>query len=190
MTRQTLLKTTPVLLVIATASCNANSHAGNQANGGGTARSATLAKLSLTSKAFANGGPIPAQYTCDGSGQSPALSWSDPPPGTRSFALVIEDPDAPSGTFRHWGLFDIPASARSIEPGQRIGNEVANDFGKPGYGAPCPPKGQLHHYRLRLFALAIDRLNMVPNAKVIDVENAAQSHAIAEGDLIGTYERK
>jgi Raf kinase inhibitor-like YbhB/YbcL family protein len=177
--------------VIAPASCDANNHAGNQTNGGGTGMSATLTKLSLTSDAFENGGPIPAQYTCDGAGQSPALRWSDPPAGTKSFALVIEDPDAPSGTFRHWGLYDIPASARSIGRGQRIGNEVPNDFGKPGYGAPCPPKGHgLHHYHFRLFALAASRLNLGPNAKATDVKNAAQSQAIAEGELIGTYERK
>ena len=190
MTQQILLKFTPALLLVASASCNANSHAGNQ-EGGGTVRNATLTRLSLTSEAFANGAAIPAQYTCDGSGRSPGLRWSDPPSGTKSFALVIEDPDAPGGTFRHWGLYDIPASARSIEPGQRIGNEVTNDFGKPGYGAPCPPNGHgLHHYHFRLFALATDRLNLAPNAKVIDVENKAQSQAIAEGNLIGTYERK
>lgn len=191
MTRQILLKFAPALLLLASASCDANSQAGNQKNGGRTVMSAALTKLSLTSGAFANGAPIPAQYTCDGSGRSPGLRWSDPPPGTKSFALVIEDPDAPGGMFRHWGLYDIPASARSIEPGQRIGNEVTNDFGTPGYGAPCPPKGHgLHHYHFRLFALATDRLNLVPNAKVIDVERKAQSQAIAEGDLIGTYERK
>ncbi len=152
---------------------------------------ATLTKLDLTSDAFQNGHPIPAQYTCDGTDQTPALRWSDPPSGTRSFALVVDDPDAPSGSFRHWGVFDIPASARSIGGGQRVGTEVTNDFGKPGYGGPCPPKGHgPHHYHFKLFALNVDRLDVAPGAKVIDVEKAARDHAIAEGELIGTYERR
>jgi Raf kinase inhibitor-like YbhB/YbcL family protein len=105
--------------------------------------------------------------------------------------LVIDDPDAPSGTFRHWGVYDIPASARSIGGGQRIGTEVGNDFGKTGYGGPCPPKGHgPHHYHFKLFALDVDKLDLAPGAKVVDVENAARRQAIAEGELIGTYERK
>ena len=154
-------------------------------------QNATLAKLSLTSDAFQDGKPIPAQYTCDGANQTPALQWSDPPEGTRSFAIVIDDPDAPSGTFRHWGVFDIPGSARSIGGGRKVGTEVSNDFGKPGYGGPCPPKGHgPHHYHFRLFAVGVDRLTLGPNAKVEDVENEATKHAIAEGELIGTYERR
>ena len=153
--------------------------------------SATLAKLSLTSEAFKDGQPIPAQYTCDGAEQTPLLHWGEPPPATKSFALVIDDPDAPSGTFRHWGVFDIPASTRSVGGGQRIGNEVANDFGKPGYGGPCPPKGHgPHHYHFKLFALNVDRLDIGSGAKVADVENAAAKHAIAQGELVGTYERR
>jgi Raf kinase inhibitor-like YbhB/YbcL family protein len=152
---------------------------------------ATLAKLELTSDAFQNGKPIPTQYTCDGADQTPTLHWSDPPSGTKSFALVIDDPDAPSGTFRHWGLFDIPASARSIGAGGRAGTEVINDFGKPGYGGPCPPKGHgVHHYHFKLFALNVERLNIPSGAKVVDVEKAAREHAIAEGEIVGTYERR
>jgi len=152
---------------------------------------ATLAKLNLTSDAFQGGKPIPMQYTCDGGDQTPGLRWGEPPAGTRSFALVIDDPDAPSGTFRHWGVFDIPASARSIGGGQHVGTEVTNDFGKPGYGGPCPPKGHgPHHYHFKLFALDVERLGVSPGATVVDVENAAQKHAIAQGELVGTYERK
>lgn len=152
---------------------------------------ATLAKISLTSEAFQDGGPIPAQYTCDGVSQSPTLLWSDPPAGTKSFALVIDDPDAPSGTFRHWGVYDIPPSARSIGGNQRVGTEVYNDKGITGYSGPCPPRGHgLHHYHFKLFALDTDGLGLAPSAKVADVENAARPHAIGEGELIGTYERK
>jgi Raf kinase inhibitor-like YbhB/YbcL family protein len=180
----------PAIVCVALASCGAGDRANNQASGEGTVENATLTKLSLTSDAFQNGQPIPTQYTCDGADQTPALKWGEPPAGTKSFALVIDDPDAPSGTFRHWGVFDIPASARSIGGSERVGTEVTNDFGKPGYGGPCPPKGHgTHHYHFKLFALDTDRLNVSPNAKVVDVENAARQHAIAEGDLVGTYER-
>ena len=152
---------------------------------------ATLAKLELTSDAFADGQPIPTEYSCDGANKSPALHWGDPPAGTKSFALVIDDPDAPSGTFRHWGAYDIPASARSIAPGQRVGIEVSNDFGKPGYGGPCPPRGHgVHHYHFKLFALDVDRLSLGPGSKVADVEKEASKHALAQGELIGTYERR
>ena len=151
---------------------------------------ATLAKLSLTSDTFQNGGAIPARFTCDGENRSPALSWGEPPPETKSFALVVDDPDAPSGTFHHWGAFDIPATTRSIGGGQAVGSPAVNDFGKPGYGGPCPPKGHgLHHYHFKLFALGVDRLRLWANAKVADVERAANQHAIGRGELIGTYER-
>ena len=152
---------------------------------------ATLTKLSLTSTAFQDGGPIPVQYSCDGANQSPPLAWGDPPEGTKSFALVIDDPDAPSGTFRHWGVYDIPASARSIGGSQKAGTEVANDFGKPGYGGPCPPNGHgPHHYHFKLFALGVDKLDLPGAAKIADVETEATRHVIAQGELIGTYERR
>ena len=151
----------------------------------------TLTSVSLSSDAFPDGYPIPTQFTCDGANHSPALKWGDPPAGTKSFALVIDDPDAPSGTFRHWGAYDIPASARGIGEGKKLGTEVNNDKGTSGYTGPCPPKGNgPHHYHFKLFALDIDKLGLPPNAKVIDVEQAADRHALAHGELVGTYERK
>jgi Raf kinase inhibitor-like YbhB/YbcL family protein len=189
MTHQTLLRIAPAVALVALASCGASKHSDTQ--GGSAVENATLTKLQLTSDAFQDGQPIPTQFTCDGADQTPALHWGEPPAGTKSFALVIDDPDAPSGTFRHWGVFDIPASVRSIGGSQRAGTEVTNDFGKTGYGGPCPPKGHgPHHYHFKLFALDTERLGVAPNAKVVDVENAARSHAIAEGELVGTYERK
>ena len=129
------------------------------------------------------------RYTCDGADQTPPLSWGEPPEGTKSFALVIDDPDAPSGTFRHWGVYDIPASTRSIGGGEPTGTEVSNDFGKRGYGGPCPPKGHgPHHYHFKLFALNVERLDLAPGSGIADVENEAASHAIAQGELVGTYE--
>lgn len=184
-------KLQPLLLILALASCGAGHRASGGTKGEATVENSTLSKLDLTSDAFQNGQPIPVPFTCDGADQTPTLHWSDPPSGTKSFALVIDDPDAPSGTFRHWGVFDIPASARSIGGGAKAGSEVENDFGKPGYGGPCPPKGHgPHHYHFKLFALDIEKLGVPSNAKVADVEQAARQHAIAQGELIGTYERK
>jgi Raf kinase inhibitor-like YbhB/YbcL family protein len=186
-----LLSLAPALALVALASCGASNRANNEANGERTVENATLTKLSLTSDAFQNGQAIPTQFTCDGADQPPSLKWGEPPAGTRSFALVVDDPDAPSGTFRHWGVFDIPPSARSIGGGERIGTEVNNDFGKPGYGGPCPPKGHgVHHYHFKLFALDTDKLGLPANAKIADIESAAGQHAIGEGELVGTYERK
>ena len=125
-----------------------------------------LAKLDVTSAAIQDGAPIPARYTCDGDGQSPPLSWGEPPAGTKSFALVVDDPDAPSGSFRHWGVYDIPASTRSLGAGQSIGGQAVNGFGKSGYGGPCPPKGHgPHHYRFKLYALDIARLGLSSDAQ-------------------------
>lgn len=151
----------------------------------------TLTKLSLASDAFQNGQAIPAHHTCDGANQSPPLSWGEPPPDTKSFALVVDDPDAPSGTFRHWGVFDIPASTRRMAAGQQLGTQAVNDFGQRGYGGPCPPKGHgVHHYRFKLYAVNVDTLGVGSNAKVADVESAASQHAVGRADLLGTYERK
>lgn len=180
-----------LLFTTALASCGDSDRSGNQTDGDATVENATLAKLNLTSSAFQDSQPIPAQYTCDGADRTPALSWGEPPHGTKSFALVIDDPDAPSGTFRHWGVFDIPASARSIGGEQHLGAEVNNDKGTSGYTGPCPPPGNgVHHYHFKLFALDTDKLGLPSSAKVVDVENAARQHAIAEGELVGTYERK
>lgn len=146
-----------------------------------------MPNFTLTSSAFADGGAIPAQYTCDGAGQAPPLQWSDPPAGTRSLALIVDDPDAPSGTFGHWGAYNIPASARSVPASAP---KAINDFGKSGYGAPCPPKGHgPHHYRFKLLALDADRLDL-SNPKVADLETAAGKHMIGRAQLTGVYERK
>jgi Raf kinase inhibitor-like YbhB/YbcL family protein len=180
----------PAVLCIALASCGATDRSTNHGEGGGTVENATLAKLELTSDAFINGQAIPARFTCDGANQSPALSWGEPPQGTKSFALVVDDPDAPSGTFRHWGVYDIPANARSIGAGAAVGTQATNDFGKSGYGGPCPPKGHCpHHYHFKLFALGVDRLELA-NPKIADIESEAQRHAVGQAELIGTYERK
>ena len=191
MKMRTYRQLAPALLVAALASCGANDRAGNETNGGTAVENATVTKLDLTTDAFQQGQPIPAQYTCDGANTSPPLSWGEPPPGTKGFALVVDDPDAPKGTFRHWGAYDIPANTRSLAAGRKVGSEVTNDMNKPGYAGPCPPKGHgVHHYHFKLFALDVERLGVPANAKIADVENAARQHAIGQAELIGTYERK
>jgi hypothetical protein len=189
MTHQTLLRIAPAIALVALASCGASKDSNSQ--GGPAVENATLTKLELTSDAFKDGQPIPAQYTCDGAGQTPTLHWSEPPADTKSFALVIDDPDAPSGTFRHWGVFDIPSSARSIGGSEPTGTEVSNDFGKRGYGGPCPPKGHgPHHYHFKLFALDVASLGLKADSHVSDIEREARKHAVANGELISTYERR
>jgi Raf kinase inhibitor-like YbhB/YbcL family protein len=179
------------LALVALASCGARNQAANETNGGMAMENATLTKIELTSSAFQDGGAIPVQFTCDGANQSPPLQWGEPPAGTKSFALVVDDPDAPSGTFDHWGAFDIPAGTRAIAAGQSAGTETTNGFGKPGYGGPCPPKGHgPHHYRFKLLALDTDKLGLGTDTRITDVEKAARQHAIGQAELVGTYERK
>ena len=172
--------------LIALAGCGAAPD--NHSQGGPIVDNATLAKLDLTSTVFQNGQAIPAQYSCDGADQPPPLAWGEPPAGTKSFALVVDDPDAPNSTFRHWGAYNIPASARSLAGSF---DEAVNDFGKPGYGGPCPPKGHgPHHYHFKLFALDADRLDLAAGAKVVEVEQQAERHALGRAELIGLYERR
>jgi Raf kinase inhibitor-like YbhB/YbcL family protein len=179
----------PIILCIALASCGKADRSANQGEGGGPVDNATLAKLELTSDAFRDGAAIPAQFTCDGANRSPALSWGKAPPRTKSFALVVDDPDAPNGPFRHWGMFDTPAGTRSIAAGQQVGSQAVNDMEKSGYFGPCPPPGHgPHHYHFKLFALDVDRLNL-SDPKIVDVETEARKHAIGQAELIGTYER-
>ena len=152
---------------------------------------ATLTKFTLISDDFKDGQSIPAVHSCDGGDQSPALGWDEPPPGTKSLALVMDDPDAPSGTFLHWGVYDIPPTTRSIPSGQQVGKQAVNSFGASGYKGPCPPKGHgPHHYRFKLYALDVDRLTLPADATVEQVEAEAQRHQIGMAQITGTYERK
>jgi Raf kinase inhibitor-like YbhB/YbcL family protein len=155
-----------------------------------------MANFTLKSSAFADGQALPEEFTCDGTDQSPPLEWSTPPSSTKSFALIVDDPDAPSGTFRHWGAFNIPAVARNLAAGAGNQDEgpmgqARNDFGKNGYGGACPPKGHgPHHYRFKLMALDIDKLGVGDSADIKDVEAAAAKHVVGRAELTATYERK
>ena len=150
--------------------------------------------MRLTSPAFAEGEDIPSRHSCDGANHSPPLAWSDAPDGTRGFAIVCLDPDAPVGTWYHWAAFDIPPGADHL--GQHCAPDAAglhqgiNDFGRRGYGGPCPPRGRgAHHYRFTLYALDVARLDLPSNPRCRDVEHAARTHAIASATLTGLYER-
>ena len=132
---------------------------------------------------------IPARFTCDGPGPSPAIEWRDAPTGTKSFALIVDDPDAPRDTFTHWVLADIPASATGVAEGFKPGNlgvSGLNDFGQPGYGGPCPPSGT-HRYVFKLYALDVETLGLKEGASRDEVERTMLPHVIGKAELIGKY---
>ena len=139
---------------------------------------------------------IPQRYTGDGANVSPPLDWSEPPPATKSLALIVEDPDAPGGTFRHWGVYNIDAEARQLPEGagdavrgKRFDTTV-NDFGEPGYCGPKPPRGHgPHHYHFKLVALDVDRLDLAPSAHVDAIWSAARGHIVGQTELVATYSR-
>ncbi len=152
--------------------------------------------MQLTSSAFVDGATIPRRYTCDGENISPPLAWTTPPKGTKSFALLCEDPDAPRGMWRHWTVFDIPADARALpEAYARTDRpngpfQGRNDSHRTGYDGPCPPHGHgPHRYRFRLVALSSEHLSLQKNPSCEDVTRKAQEFAIAEAVLVGRYER-
>jgi Raf kinase inhibitor-like YbhB/YbcL family protein len=151
--------------------------------------------LELTSSAFGEGEAIPARYTCDGEDISPALSWSEPPPETESLVLIMDDPDAPVGTWDHWIVFDLPPSTRSlpeaVPPGQGVaggGVQGLNSWKDPAYGGPCPPRGSEHRYIFALYALDA-RLGLDATVDKGDVEKAMADHVLARGQLTGRYGR-
>lgn len=147
------------------------------------------------SPAFNEGSRIPERYTGDGDNLSPPLEWTDVPPGTRSFALVCEDPDAPSGTFRHWGVAGIPADQRELPEG--FGNApprrcafAKNDFGRAAYDGPAPPPGHgPHHYHFRLAALDAEGISAAAQESVVDFWGRVRPHILAEAQTVGVYER-
>lgn len=148
--------------------------------------------MKLDSPVFQYGDTIPPQYTCKGKDLSPELQWRDAPAETKSFALIVDDPDAPGGTFTHWVLFDIPATLQSLPDGEeRIGVSGKNSFGKTGYKGPCPPPGHgVHRYFFTLYALDVVSLPLQDGASRKDVEAAMQTHILEKTEYMGTFERK
>jgi hypothetical protein len=153
-----------------------------------------MAKLKLTIRAFRDGDWIPKLHTCEGADLSPALEWEGEPDGTKSFALIVDDPDAPVGTWNHWLLWDIPASVHAIPQGfkaAQTGVSGTNDFQRLGYGGPCPPKGHgPHRYFFKLFALDVAGLGPAVGAKRAALDRAISGHALAEASYMGRYERR
>src|SRR5215470_7714024 len=142
------------------------------------------ARMKITSSAFQQGGNIPTKFTCDGENMSPPLQITGVPAEAKSLALIADDPDAPGGLFTHWLVWNIPPQTNSIAEGSAPkGVQGTNDFGKSGYGAPCPPSG-MHRYYFRVFAL--DReLDLRSGAKRSELDAAMKGHIIAQGELIG-----
>jgi Raf kinase inhibitor-like YbhB/YbcL family protein len=156
---------------------------------GSTSAGKTM-KLDVTSSAFAEGQSIPEKYTCDGENVSPPIKWSGAPATTKSIAIIVEDPDAPSGTFTHWVLYDMPGTSRELAEGSSgSGKGGMNGFGKKGYGGPCPPPGGPHRYFFRVYALDTASLGNAGSSKE-DVTAAMQGHILAQGQLMGTYKRR
>ena len=145
--------------------------------------------LHLTSSAFADNAMLPAKYTCDGAGISPPLAWSPPPHSTKSLAIICQDPDAPSGTFTHWLLYCMSAGVQSLPAGgvPAGARQGTNDFGRVGYGAPCPPAG-VHHYVFTIYALDF-KPNLPIAASKSAVFSALRGHILAQGRLTGLYKR-
>jgi len=162
-----------------------------------SAMAATTEKkpMQLTSVAFTEGGPIPAKYTCDGKNVSPPLKWSGVPENAKALVLIVDDPDAPSGTWVHWVLYGLPPTATALAEdvtqsqytpaGARHG---LNDFRRLGYGGPCPPPGKPHRYFFKLYALDA-ALDLKPGLTNKDVERAIEQHVLAQAQLMGTYKR-
>ena len=152
--------------------------------------------IQITSTAFADGKNIPVKFTCDGSDASPPLAWSHAPAGANSFALIADDPDAPMGTWVHWVIYNMPATevvlaesiakAAALDDGRMQG---INSFGNTGYGGPCPPPGKPHRYFFKLYALDV-MLDLKPGATKAQLVKAMEGHVLAQGQLMGTYQRK
>lgn len=156
-----------------------------------------LMTFAITSSSFADGAAIPDQHTCDGPDRSPALSWTGVPAGTRTVALIVDDPDAPAGTWVHWVLFNLPAATTGLPENvartdtlPALGGAIQgrNDSRKTGYAGPCPPPGKPHRYYFKLYALD-GELNLRAGATKADVERAMEGHVLGHAQLMGTYGR-
>ncbi len=166
------------------------------------------APFKLSSPAFTEGGSIPQKYTCQGDDVSPELNWSEAPAGAKSFALIVDDPDAPGGTFTHWVLFDLPAGMKQLvegagpnnaggpngtggpnNTGGPIGVSGSNSSSQAGYMGPCPPSGS-HRYYFRLYALDVPSLNLKAGAARSEVEAAMKNHIVGAAETMGRYEKQ
>jgi len=161
----------------------------------GQAKGASAMTFTLLSADFPNGAEIPKPFTCSGEDRSPALAWKDAPPGTKSFALIADDPDAPGGTWVHWVIFNIPGTANGLQGGVEKKEQLSdgtrqgrNDFPKIGYNGPCPPPGKPHRYFFKLYALD-GALNLASGASKADLEQAIKGHVLGQTEWMGTFRR-
>lgn len=152
-------------------------------------------EFQLESSAFRRGEAIPREYTCDGRDISPSLAWTDPPAATKSFVLIVEDPDAPGRPWIHWIVYDLSPSLRELPAGLPTEAELSggvrqgtNDFGRTGYGGPCPPGGS-HRYVFELFAVDSE-MPVAPGATARTLKNAMKGHVLGEARLMGTYRKQ
>lgn len=150
--------------------------------------------MEIRSSAFFIGNTIPSEYTCDGKNISPPLQWEAPPEGTRSFALIVDDPDAPNQTFTHWVLYNLPAECRELREHAQDGNlptgamQGKNDFNQLGFGGPCPPSGT-HRYFFKLYALD-RRLDLQPGVTRAELRRAMEGHVLDAAEVMGRYARQ
>jgi Raf kinase inhibitor-like YbhB/YbcL family protein len=180
-----------LLAVSAVTGCGSGGGAGS-----GLERGSTVAGFEFTdASAVKEGEPIAARYTCDGENVPPALAWTGVPDGAKELALVLEDPDAPSGTFTHWLLYRLDAATTELSETRAgwtgyapLADEGKNDFGKVGYGGPCPPRGETHRYVFRLLALN-DSVELEQGADRAAFDDAVSPHVLAEARLTATYAR-
>ena len=181
------MRTIPTLLLAALAlgACHG-------ASGGGPAAPPGVAiqRIAVTSRSFSSNAAIPVDFTCDGADRSPALTLSAAPPGTRTLAIIVDDPDAPGGDFVHWVAFNLKGDATSVPEAVDVGDlggiAGLNGFGRPGYNGPCPPKWELHSYSFHVYALDA-ALPGRSNATADDVQAAMNGHVLGEGVLVGTF---
>jgi Raf kinase inhibitor-like YbhB/YbcL family protein len=146
-----------------------------------------MTKLEVTSLAFEHNKLIPRIYTCDGKDVNPPLNIDSLPHGTKSLVLIVDDPDAPMGTWEHWNVWNIPPTNKIAE-NSIPGTEGLNDFGKHSYGGPCPPSG-IHRYFFKVYALDA-KLALPNNSRKKDIEDAMAEHILAKGEIIGLYQRR
>ncbi len=171
------------------------SASGNMETARSAAKEASAMALTIRSNAFEEGARIPVQYTCDDKDLSPALTWEGAPEGTKSYALICDDPDAPMGTWVHWVIFNIPADSTGLPEGldkaPRLDDgtiQGKNSWGRHGYGGPCPPPGKPHRYFFKLYALDTT-LDLDDSARKNDLLAAMKGHVLAEAQTMGTYGR-
>jgi Raf kinase inhibitor-like YbhB/YbcL family protein len=185
-----------ILLAVTAASCTSSAATPESPATKETPEKEATMSLEITSDAFTNGQSIPAKYSCVGKNISPALMWNEPPEGTQSFALIVDDPDAPMGTWVHWVLFNIPADTRLLQEDLPVTGKNAdpngisvgkNSSGKTSYDGPCPPSGT-HRYYFKLYALDT-MLNVLPGATKDEVLKEMDGHILEQGEMMGTFSK-